>query len=474
VLDGAVAVFDGKEGVEAQSETVWRQADRYRVPRLCFVNKMDKLGANFDFSFATRSRRAWAPTPSPIQIPDRPGHDLRGIIDLVKMKAYYFDLDQGEIVKERRSPKTWMDIAKKWRHDMIEKAAELDDHLMEKYLNDEQPITEEEIKAALRKGTIARACYPVLCGAALKQHRRAGLLDAVVDYLPNPTEKPEVEGTDPRDKEKKMTRPHDRDGAVLGPGLQGRLRHPRRPDLHARLLRHAEQGRPPAQPRQRQEVRTPAASSRCTPRTASRSTRSGRQHRRGRRHQGLLHGRHALRSGQAHHPRAHDTSPSPSSRCRSSPRPPTTSASCRRPRHHPSRGPLVPLTYDEETGQTIISGMGELHLEIIRRQARPRHEDQRRGRQAPRLVPRGHHRHRQVTSAASSSQADRRSRPVRRLHHQPQPYTAEQAEADELDFTDNVAFENKIVGGSIPKEFIPSVEYGVRQTASGRARSATR
>ncbi|MGQ0626636.1 MAG: elongation factor G, partial [Phycisphaerales bacterium] len=209
VLDGAVAVFDGKEGVEAQSETVWRQADRYRVPRLCFVNKMDKLGADFEFSFSTIKTRLGA-NAIPIQYPIGKGNELKGIIDLVEMKAYAFDPgEQGAIVTEIEIPEEFADKAKEWRHMLVEKASELDDNLTEKYLTDEYSITAPELKAALRKGTIDRRCNPVLCGAALRNIGVQMVLDAIIEYLPNPAEKAEVEGVDPHDKVTKMSRPHD-------------------------------------------------------------------------------------------------------------------------------------------------------------------------------------------------------------------------------------------------------------------------
>ncbi|HYE02796.1 MAG TPA: GTP-binding protein, partial [Phycisphaerales bacterium] len=150
VLDGAVAVFDGKEGVEAQSETVWRQADRYRVPRLCFVNKMDKLGADFDFSFATIKSRLGANAIA-VQYPMGKGNQLEGIIDLLTMRAYYYDADEkGAVITEKEIPAEWLDTARKWHHELVEKAAELDDSLTEKYLTDENSITAEEIRAAVR------------------------------------------------------------------------------------------------------------------------------------------------------------------------------------------------------------------------------------------------------------------------------------------------------------------------------------
>jgi elongation factor G len=166
VLDGAVAVFDGKEGVEAQSETVWRQADRYKVPRLCFINKMDKVGASFEFSYGTMKTRLGA-NGVPIQTPIGLGHQHRGIVDLMTMKGYLFEGEHGEKIKEIEIPEDEIDIAKKYRAIMVEKIAELDDNLMGKYLEGVEP-TVPEMKAALRKATIERRCFPVLCGAALR------------------------------------------------------------------------------------------------------------------------------------------------------------------------------------------------------------------------------------------------------------------------------------------------------------------
>ncbi|HZW10958.1 MAG TPA: GTP-binding protein, partial [Phycisphaerales bacterium] len=153
VLDGAVAVFDGKEGVEAQSETVWRQADRYRVPRICFINKMDKLGADFEYSFNSIRARLGA-NPIAVQYPIGHGNELEGIVDLLAMRAFYFDADEkGAVITEKDIPEflrekaaEWKETAEKWRHEMVEKVCELDDALMEKYLADVIP-SEEELKA---------------------------------------------------------------------------------------------------------------------------------------------------------------------------------------------------------------------------------------------------------------------------------------------------------------------------------------
>src|SRR5947209_5807035 len=179
VLDGAVAVFDGKEGVEAQSETVWRQATKYNVPRICFVNKMDKLGADFDFSFNSILERLGAPAVA-VQIPIGQSNTFKGIIDLVRGVALYYNLndekDKGKTIIEKPIPEEEKARYEKWRHTLIEKAAELDDQLTEKYLNG-QEISQQEIRAAIRKGTIDFRCHPVFCGSALKYCGVQRLLD---------------------------------------------------------------------------------------------------------------------------------------------------------------------------------------------------------------------------------------------------------------------------------------------------------
>ncbi|MEM9883311.1 MAG: elongation factor G, partial [Planctomycetota bacterium] len=207
VLDGAVVVFDGKEGVEAQSETVWRQAERYKVPRICFINKMDKIGADFEFSFNSIGERLGAKAV-PVQIPIGAGHEFAGLIDLLAMKAFYFTGEMGSVVEEKDIPDELKDLAEAKREEMIEGAADVDDDLAEKYLGGEE-LTNDEIVAALRKGTLSKAIHPTFCGSALQNIGVQKLLDGIIDYLPNPTEVPETEGTDPDDAEKRLTRPHD-------------------------------------------------------------------------------------------------------------------------------------------------------------------------------------------------------------------------------------------------------------------------
>jgi elongation factor G len=193
VLDGAVAVFCGVGGVEAQSETVWRQAQRYGVPCLCFVNKLDRLGADFEMVVGELSGRLHA-NPVVLQIPIGEAEDFKGQVDLIRRKAYYYDeADVGTTLRVEDVPAELADEMELRRHDLIEKAADVDDKLAEKYLA-EQPISEEEIIAAIRRGTLAGKLHPVLCGSALRHMGIHPLLDAVVDYLPSPMDIPPVKG----------------------------------------------------------------------------------------------------------------------------------------------------------------------------------------------------------------------------------------------------------------------------------------
>jgi len=213
VLDGAVVVFDGKEGVEAQSETVWRQAERYGVPRICFVNKMDKIGADFEFSFGSIGERLGAKAIA-VQWPIGAGHDFKGLVDLITMKAVYFTGDMGSVIEdEHEIPDDLKEICEAKREEMIEGVCDADDDLAEKYLGGEE-ISEAEIRAALRKGTLEKIFHPTFCGSALQNVGVQKVLDGVIDYLPDPTEVPETEGTDPDDAEKRLTRPHSEDAPL--------------------------------------------------------------------------------------------------------------------------------------------------------------------------------------------------------------------------------------------------------------------
>ena len=462
VLDGAVAVFDGKEGVEAQSETVWRQADRYKVPRLCFINKMDKIGASFEFSYNTIKSRLGA-NGVPLQIPIGLGHQHRGVVDLMTMKAYLFEGEHGEKMVEAAIPEEEMEIAQKYRHIMVEKIAELDDDLASKFLEGKE-MSVDEMKAALRLGTVSRRCYPVLCGAALKNIGVQLLLDCVCEYLPSPTEKPPVTGTDVNDKNVAMSRPHDPDAPFsalvfkvvsdmhgdltyirvysgkLGKGT--RILNPGngKTENASRIFEmHAQNRIPLDEVTAGNIVAIVGIKNSYTGDTLCDMDKPI-----------LLERMHFPEPviAMAIEPKSQDDKRKLSEAL----------GVIRR------EDPSFRSQFDEETGQTIIMGMGELHLEIIRNKLiRDMKINVETGK--PKVSYR---------EAISKKVVD-----VRGLHKKQsggrgqfgdcmitlEPFTAAQAEAEELDFTDNVAFENEIVGGVIPKEFIPSIEYGVRQQA---------
>ncbi len=206
ILDGAVAAFCAVGGVEPQSETVWRQADKYNVPRIGYVNKMDRSGANF-FEVVRQVKDVLGANPCPIQIPVGAEEKFRGIVDLVSMKAYFWhDETMGADYSIEEIPADLVSEAEEWRDKMLETLAECDDVLMEKYFEDPSTITEDEIRAAIRKGTIAMQINPMTCGSSFKNKGVQCLLDNACAYLPSPVDTPAIEGTDPDDDEKVLVR----------------------------------------------------------------------------------------------------------------------------------------------------------------------------------------------------------------------------------------------------------------------------
>ena len=204
VLDGAVTVLDSQSGVEPQTETVWRQATEYGVPRIVFANKMDKIGADFLYSVSTLHDRLQA-NAHPIQLPIGSEDDFRGIIDLIKMKAEIYTNDLGTDILEEDIPAEYLDQAQEYREKLVEAVAETDEELMMKYLEGEE-ITNEELKAGIRKATINVEFFPVLCGSAFKNKGVQLMLDAVIDYLPSPLDIPAIKGINP-DTDAEETRP---------------------------------------------------------------------------------------------------------------------------------------------------------------------------------------------------------------------------------------------------------------------------
>jgi translation elongation factor EF-G len=206
ILDGAVATFCAVGGVEPQSETVWRQADKYNVPRICYVNKMDRSGANF-FEVIRQVKDVLGSTPCPIQIPVGAEETFKGVVDLVKMKAIiWHDETMGAEYDVEDIPANLLAEAEEWREKMLEVLAECDDTLMEKFFDDPSTITEAEIMSAIRKGTLDMKINPMICGSSFKNKGVQTLLDAVCSYLPSPNDTPAIEGTDPENPEKIILR----------------------------------------------------------------------------------------------------------------------------------------------------------------------------------------------------------------------------------------------------------------------------
>jgi len=207
VLDGAVVVFDGVSGVEPQSETVWRQADKFNVPRICFINKLDRMGASFERSLESIWQKL-SPSAIALQLPIGEEEKLKGVVDLLEMKAVFFEGDFGQIVKTEEIPQDLSAKAKEWREKLVEKIAGEDETLLEKYLAG-QSISVEELKKSLRKSTIDYKLIPVFCGSALKNKGVQLMLDGVVSYLPSPTDLPPVQGIDPKTGETISREPLD-------------------------------------------------------------------------------------------------------------------------------------------------------------------------------------------------------------------------------------------------------------------------
>ena len=199
VLDGGVVVFDGVAGVESQSETVWHQADKYKVPRICFINKMDRMGADFYKSFKSIIDRLNKNAVA-IQLPIGAEENFEGVINLVNKKAYYFEGEHGEKVVEKDIPEEMNKKVEEWRNEMVEKIVENDDDLMEKYLASKE-ITQEELEKGIRKATAENKIFPVMTGTALKNKGVQPVLDGVIDYLPSPLDVPSVTGIDPKTEE---------------------------------------------------------------------------------------------------------------------------------------------------------------------------------------------------------------------------------------------------------------------------------
>jgi elongation factor G len=451
VLDGAVALFDAVAGVEPQSETVWRQANKYKVPRITFINKMDRVGADFAMSVKSMIERLDA-KPVPVQIPLGKEDAFRGPIDLVTMKVYLYDDDAlGATFEESDIPREFLPQALEYREKMIESLADFDESIMEKYLSGED-IDGETIKAALRKGAIELRITPVLCGSAFKNKGVQQLLDAIVDYLPCPLDIPPIRSKEPHtgkevqrkasDSEpfsalvfKIMTDPYVGQLTFLriysGTMTTGSYVYNASKDTKERIGRllkmHANK---------REDLKKVHAGD-IVAAVGMKNTLTGDT---------LCDHEHPviLESMEI---------PEPVISVAIEPK---TKADQEKLSHSLSKlaqeDPSFKVSYNEETGQTIISGMGELHLEVI----------------VDRLL-----REFKVSANVGKPQVAYRETITKKAKAEGKyikqsggrgQYGHVYIEIEPLEKGENVEFVNKIVGGTIPRDYIPAVEKGVRET----------
>jgi elongation factor G len=465
VLDGAVAVFDGKEGVEAQSETVWRQATKYHVPRVCFINKMDKIGADFEFSFNSIRERLGAPAVA-VQIPIGQSSDFAGIIDLLRGVAIYHDMDdeedRGRTQVERPVPPEQRLRFERWRHDLVEKVAETDDPLMDKYVHD-RPIEEDEVRAALRRATIKHKLVPVFCGSALRYVGIQRLLDGVIDYLPCPLDLPPVVAHDAKDAHSLVELHPDPDGPFAGlvfkivSDQHGDLTYVRvysgRLERGSRVLNAT---------RNRKENISRMFQMHAAERNPLEVAEAGDI-------VAVIGVREALTGDTLCDPARpvileRPTFPDPVISMSIEPKTAADKQKLGEALMTLKReDPTFRANYDQETGQTIVAGMGELHLEILRNKlVRDMKVEVHVGKPKvaykETIVGVGEARGRFIKQTGGRGQY---GDAVLRV----EPFSEQRAQAEELSFDEGLAFENKIYAGVIPKEFIPSVEYGARLAA---------
>jgi elongation factor G len=455
VLDGAVAVFCGVGGVEAQSETVWHQADRYHVPRMCFINKLDRTGADFE-TVLREIRERLDGNPLPLQIPMGAGEDFLGQIDLIRRRAFFYD--PAEIATELRVedvPEAYHEQVEVARHELIEKAAECDDRLMEKYVHEED-IAEEDIVAAVRKGTLDSRLQPVLCGSALKHMGIRPLLDAVVAYLPSPLEVRPVRGHEAVSGGKEMERRADRGEPFAA--LLFKVTGDPHGDLHFIRVYSGQI-----------EAGTRVLNS--TQDRKENITRIWEMHAKERiRREEVSAGEIVAVVGPKESGTG-DTLCDPKAPIvlerMQFPEPVITMSI--EPRSNAEKDRLVQAMrtlrredpsfayrFDEETGQTQISGMGELHLEVIRnRLLQDMGLEVRVGR--PNVAYKETIRGTAKARGSFIRQTGGRGQ-YGVVDLRVEPYTPEPGE-------EAFAFEDATKGGTVPREYIPSVEEGVRTAA---------
>ena len=451
VLDGGVVIFDANAGVEPQSETVWRQADRYSVPRICFINKMDKIGADFDFSVKSIHERLGA-NAVPVQIPWGAEDDFKGVVDLITQKVITWEGDSGQTMVELPIPEELKSDVAKYREKMIESAVENDDDLMTKFLEGEE-ISEDEIIRGIRIGTVARKLYPVLCGTALRNKGVQPLIDAIVSYLPSPDEVPPIEGL----------KPGTEDTIHRAPSVEEPFSA-----LAFKVVTDPFAGR---------VVYLRIYSGICKAGSSVMNTTRQDRERMGRLIQ--MHSNHReeleeARAGNIVAAVGLKNTFTGDTICETSepivletidfPEPVISVAI--EPQNKEEEEKLVDAlvklgqedptfrsAHDQETGQTIISGMGELHLEIIVDRLK---------REFNILAQTGRPQVAYRETVRKSYRAE--GRYVRQSGGRGQ-YGHVWITVEPLETGSGVEFVNKIVGGTIPREYIPAVEAGAREAA---------
>jgi elongation factor G len=451
VLDGAVAVFDAVAGVEPQSETVWRQADRYRVPRICFVNKMDRTGANFERTVEMMVDRLQA-NPLVLQLPWGTEQAFRGVIDLVEMKAHAWTTEMGEEWETVDIPEEYRERAIRAHRELFEQLADHDESLMEKFVHEDEP-TIEELRRAIRRATLSSEGVPVLCGSAFKNKAIQPLLDAIVNYLPAPSDVPPVQGHTPRGEHAER-KPDDLEPfsglvfKIMSDPYVGRLTYVR---LYSGVLR---------------------AGAHVQNSTADRKERIGRilqMHANHREDKDAAFTGDIVAIVGLKHSKTGDTLCDPANpivlESISFPTPvisvaiePKTKADQDKLGNALGKladeDPTFVVKYDDETGQTVISGMGELHLEIL----------------VDRLT-----REFNVGANVGKPQVAYREtirRPVTKVEGRFVRQSGGRGQFGDV-FIDleptgtggGYEFLNKITGGAIPREYIPSVDQGIQEAA---------
>ncbi len=466
VLDGAVAVFDGSEGVQAQSETVWRQGQKYDLSCICFINKMDKTGADFEMSVKSIKDKLPA-NPIVLQLPIGEEDDFEGVVDLIEMKAYYFkESEESKIGKdciEVDIPDEMKEHAELAKHELLELAAEFDEEMMELYLEDKE-IGNDVIKRAIRKGTIANQLHPVLAGSALQNIGTRKLMDAVIDYLPNPLERPIVYGHDPKDPEKKLEVVCDEDKPFVG--LVFKITNDAHGDLYfIRIYQGTlkKSSRVLDSSRDRKENITRIFEMHAGSRNLKEEAKAGDI-------VAVVGIKEALTGDTVCDPKfpiclskiefpetVLSMSIEPHS---SADKAKLTEALTELRKEDPTFG----CKFDPETGQTIISGMGELHLEILQHKlVREKKVNVRVGK--PRVA------YKEAITQKAEAEGKFIKQTGGRGQYGDVKITIEPLKEEDGHYAREIEFENKIVGGNVPKEYIPAVESGVEDALNTGALS---